>query len=99
MRECKKEYYNKLLEKNKNYVKGIWAVLNGIVRSGSKNANYPEYYMDNDKTINSMEDGVNGFNNFFVNVGPELAAKIKKPEVTQCGDLEYMGTEFQVHFF
>ncbi|XP_060780217.1 uncharacterized protein LOC132888186 isoform X1 [Neoarius graeffei] len=91
IRICKKDYYNKLVEKNKNNIKGIWTVLNGIVRNGSKTTNYPEYYTENDKTINNMEDVVNGFNQFFVNVGPDLAAKIKEPETTQCGDIEDMG--------
>ncbi len=71
-----------------NNIKGTWTVLNGIVRNRSKTTNYLEYYTENDKTINNMEDVVNSFNQFFVNVGQDLAAKIKKPETTQCGDVE-----------
>jgi len=29
MRNCKKDYYNKLQENNKHNIKGIWNILNG----------------------------------------------------------------------
>lgn len=84
MRTCKKEYYNKILDRNKTNMKGLWNVLNSIIRNGAKNKNtgYQEFYIEKDKTINNMEDVVNGFNKFFVNVGPDLADKIQDPEAT-----------------
>ena len=76
MRSCKKEYYNKLVEKNKNNSKGIWNILNSIIRKGTANNKYPDYFIDNNKTINDMNNVVNEFNDFFVNVGPRLADSI-----------------------
>lgn len=58
---CKKEYYNKRLE---NSIKGIRRVLNGIIGNGSTNTNYPHYFIDNDTTLNNINDVVNRFNNF-----------------------------------
>lgn len=80
MRICKKEYYCKILENNKNNIKKIWNILNSIIRNGTRQVNYPQYFIDNDKNINNMDDVVNSFNNFFVNVGLNLAQKI--PNVT-----------------
>lgn len=82
MRRCKKEYYNKILEINKNNMKGLWNTLNSIIRNETKNKNksYPEYFIDKDKIIKNKEDVVNGFNNFFVNVGPNLAKIINDSE-------------------
>lgn len=88
MRKCKKEYYNKILENNKNNTKGLWNVLNSIIRNGSRNNSYPQYFVDNDKTIKKMDDVVNGFNKFFVCVGPELADKINVPE--SDNEVEYV---------
>jgi len=48
MRVCKKNYYNNLLEKNKDNVKGIWNTINTIITKGINKFNYPEYFNDND---------------------------------------------------
>ncbi len=32
MRACKKEYYNKILDKNKDNIKDIWNVLPSIIK-------------------------------------------------------------------
>lgn len=76
MRTCKKDYYNKLLEHNKGNTKGLWSVLNTIIRSGSRVSSYPAHFKDEDKTLHNMDEVVSGFNKFFVNVGPELANQI-----------------------
>lgn len=49
-------------------------MLNSIINKGAKQKSYPQYFRDNVKK-NYMEDVVNSFNNFFVNVGPNLAEK------------------------
>lgn len=41
MRMCKKEYYYTILQNNN--IKGIWNVLNSVIRNGSKISNYPQY--------------------------------------------------------
>lgn len=76
MRKCKKDYYSKLLNNNKNNIKGIWNILNSIIRNDSGHTNYPQYFNDNNIKNYNIDDVVNSFNNFFVNVGPNLAANI-----------------------
>ena len=82
MRIRKKEYYNEILENNKNNIKGIWNILNSIIRNGSRQTNYPEYFIDNDLNVDNIEEVVNKFNHFFVSVGPKLAEKIPDPPMT-----------------
>ena len=36
IRIAKKEYYNKLLDNNKNKIKGIWNILNTVLENSSK---------------------------------------------------------------
>lgn len=43
MRMCKKEYYNKILDNNKNNMKGLWNILNSIIRNGTKNKKLKSY--------------------------------------------------------
>lgn len=56
-------------------------ILNSFIRNGTKtkNTSYLEYYIENEEIINKMEDVVNGFNKFLVN----LAEIIKYPETTE----------------
>ena len=77
MRNCKKEYFTKLIENNKNNTKGIWKVLNSIIRNGSNGISYPDYFDDKGDRIFDKEEVVDRFNRFFVSIGPELAKKIE----------------------
>ena len=79
MRISKKEYYRKLIDNNKNNIKGLWNILNNVIGNGSRQVNYPHEFIENDMTIDNMDDAVNGFNQYFVNVGPILAEKIPVP--------------------
>lgn len=49
MRICKKEHYHKILDNNKNNIRGIWKLLNNIIRNGSGQVHYPQYFIENDK--------------------------------------------------
>lgn len=65
MRTCKKEYYSKIIDNNKNNMRGIWNILNSIVRRGSlrRQSNYPHYFTGNEKNINNVEDVVLSWKN------------------------------------
>uniref|UniRef100_A0A3B5QAJ9 Reverse transcriptase domain-containing protein n=1 Tax=Xiphophorus maculatus TaxID=8083 RepID=A0A3B5QAJ9_XIPMA len=78
MRKCKTDYYSKILENNKLNIKGIWKTLHSLIRKNSSNTTHPKYIIYNDKTLNEKVGIVNGFNEYFVNVGPTLAEQINK---------------------
>jgi len=40
MRTCKKEYYTKQLDNN---IKGMWNILNNIIKNNTRQATYPQY--------------------------------------------------------
>lgn len=90
MRKCKKDYHTQLLDKNKSNVKGIWEVLNSIIRNKQANSAYPDHFIEKDRKITYMSEVVDGFNNFFVDAGPKLANEIcntgKSFDVENCGE-------------
>lgn len=45
MRTCKKECYTKILENNKDNIKGIWNILNSVIRDTPRYINYPQYFI------------------------------------------------------
>lgn len=50
--------------------------MNSIIRNSPKQIGYPKYFIDNNKENYNMDEVANSFNQFFVNVGPDLAGKI-----------------------
>ena len=56
-------------------MRGTWQVLNRIINKTKKQNCMPEHFTCNNKRIVNKKDIANGFNNFFVNVGPQLAKK------------------------
>lgn len=65
-----------MLNKNKNKLKGVWDILNNQRKGGAKKMIYPEYFTDNQGDTYHRIKVVNSMNDFFVNVGPELARNI-----------------------
>lgn len=76
MRISKKDYYKKLIQNSKGNVKGMWNILNSIIKSKCNYNSYPKYFIESDEEIDNLEDAAHRFNKFFANVGPDLAAKI-----------------------
>ena len=79
IRKCEKEYYMKVLEQEKHNIKGTWKILNSIIRKGQKSTSFPDSFENNGATLKNKMDIANGFNDFFVKVGPKLAEKIEEP--------------------
>jgi hypothetical protein len=76
IRISRKEYYKNKLDRNKDNIKGIWNILNSIIRDGVKQNSLPKYFKEDDIENYNMEEVADRFNNFFVNVGPDLESKI-----------------------
>ena len=69
-----------MLEKQKANAKETWKVLNEVINKRKNKRTYPEYFIKSNKRISQKEDIANGFNNFFANVGPNLAKNIPLPK-------------------
>ena len=80
LRFCEKRYYNELLEKNRNDIKETWKILNSITKRKRENPKLTDCFEINNKTIKDPKEIANGFNKFFVSVGPKLAQKIESSD-------------------
>ncbi len=60
------------------------------IRKRKTDLTYPEPFLDKDRKITQITEVVDGFNSFFVDVGPTLAKEIsntgKRFSVEYCGD-------------
>lgn len=64
------------MNNNKNNIRGIWGILNKVIKNNSKHEGHPNYFIENDIEKYDMNDLAECFNKFFVNIGPNLAADI-----------------------
>ena len=69
-----------MLEKQKANVKDTWKILNEVINKRKNKLTYPGYIIKNNKRISKKDDIANEFNNFFTNVGPNLATNIPLPK-------------------
>lgn len=65
IRTSRKEYYNEILNNNKNGIKGTWDILNNIIKNSSRQG-YPQYFTENYIKKDNMNDIVDSFNLFFL---------------------------------
>ena len=71
-----KNYYEQLLNKHTNNIIATWSVLNDMIKKSSKR-DFTAYLVKQDNSvIENIEEIADEFNQFFVNVGPNLAKNI-----------------------
>ena len=80
LRYCEREYYNKSLELHKKDIKKTWKILNEVINKRCKSNSFSKNFIEDGKEITNKQEIADGFNNYFVNIGPELARNIVPPE-------------------
>ena len=71
-----KRYYSNLLSQHKGNMKQTWKVLNECMCKSKSQATFPRCFNSNNVEVVKNQDIANGFNQFFVGVGPSLAKNI-----------------------
>ena len=89
LKKAEKLHYTDLLTANKSNLKKTWQIMKNVVNK-NKVKNVNSKFRLNDGSLTENKSMIsNKFNEFFVNVGPNLAKKI--PE-TGINPLHYMGS-------
>ena len=86
MRARERQYYKEIIEKHKSNLKKTWAVIKSVINK-SKTKSSCKKFKHNGKIIEDGQQIANHFNDFYVNVGENLAKKIPK---TGKNHSEYM---------
>ena len=77
---AKQNYYSSLLSKYKNNSRKTWEVMKELTgKQKLKSSSLPKQIKKDGTIIDCEFQIAQSFNDFFVNVGPSLAKKIKKP--------------------
>ena len=77
IRHAKQLYYYETFEKYKNDIKNTWKTISGILSKSSKTSHPINEIKVNNNTIADQAEICNSLNDFFVDIGPNLALHIK----------------------
>ena len=75
LRLAKKKYYARQFELYKRDMKSTWKIINNVLNKHRKST-YINELRCSDRLLNQSPDIAEAINNFFVNIGPDLARNI-----------------------
>ena len=80
---AEKMYYNDILIKNKSNIRKTWLIIKEISnKRTSKEIKQNKFIATDGSLIDNQQTIAEKFNEFFVNIGPTLAKKIKKQDIS-----------------
>lgn len=96
IRRAKTMYYHAEFDKYKYDIKNTWKTIKDVLNKSQLHKEFPKYFNVANKQITDTQDIASHFNNFFINIGPELAKKIntegKKSFQTYLQNIEVNST-------
>ena len=76
IRKSKRSYFYSKFEHAKNDMRKTWKAINNVLGRSQKQTSQSKFRDECGNCITNSEDISNGFNDFFVNIGPKLASEI-----------------------
>ena len=92
LKQQEKIYYNTLIEKNRSNMKKTWDVIKTVICKKKRATKYSEFFID-DCLTDDPNIISNKFNEYFCNIGPNLAKKIPPGRVSFRQFLQSYRTE------
>ena len=77
IRKSKREYFYRKFKSTQNNIKDTWKNINNMIGRKKNNTQQSSFKMNETEKINEPKTISNAFNDFFVNIGPKLAANIQ----------------------
>ena len=77
LKAAEKEYFSKQLEQNKSNMKRTWDIIKHVINRNKRKSAQEKFKLSNGEITCDKYVVCNKFNNFFVNIGPQLAANIE----------------------
>ena len=76
IRKSKRSHFFTKFDLAKNDMKQTWRTINNVIGKDQKQSSYSKFKDECDNVFTNPQDISNKFNEFFVNIGPELASNI-----------------------
>ena len=81
LKAAEKEYFSKQLEQNKSNMKRTWDIIKHVINRNKRKSAQEKFKLSNGEITCDKYVVCNKFNNFFVNIGPQLAANIENQNI------------------
>ena len=94
-RQTKIQYYKEKFKTHEKNIKKTWDIINNVLGKCKSKDSLPNYFISNNNILSDNFEIAQGFNDFFANIGPELAAKISNTETSYK---DYLGPETNTRF-
>jgi hypothetical protein len=78
IRKAKLDFYNREFDKNKNDIKKTWDTISDVLNKSKLHNEFPTYFNIDGNRISNVSDIASHFNDFFINIGPNLARNINE---------------------
>ena len=79
---AKKQYYDREFSGHKSNLRYLWKLINEVINRNKLKPELPDYFKENETLITDPAEISNKFNEYFINVGRNLAAKIPDSDVS-----------------
>ena len=101
IKSCKASYYNNFFSNNKGNTRETWRGINTILAKNSKNTSVPATLdgIDYNNSTTGPNDISNLFNDYFVEIGPNLAEKIQQSALNFSSFIKPAETTFELTDF
>jgi hypothetical protein len=95
VRKAKNDYYEQKFKEYSQDMKKTWETINTLVKKKKKSNSVPSLFTDEFRNYTTFTEIAEGFNSFFVDVGPRLAN-----EIPHCDTnfQEFLGAPIQQNF-
>ena len=94
-RKEKKKYYHERFEDCVTDIRKTWSLINLIVKKKKCKNDVPCVFTDAQKSYNTFSEIANGFNDFFVDVGPRLSESIPQ---SSKSFRDFLGDQYDEEF-
>ena len=71
---AEREHYEKLFKENQNNMRHSWKILKDVINRRKSTVSTSRFTVNNNLTTDKKKIA-EGFNSFFINIGPDLAKK------------------------
>ena len=81
IRNLEREHYKMLFEQNKNNLKKSWSIIKNLINKNAKKSTRSSFKISG-RVVKNPEIISNSFNEFYINIGKNLAAKIPSNDIS-----------------
>ena len=96
IRKLERDHIENLLVKYRNNLAKSWQVMKDVINKNKQPVSSPPYFEVNDKKITDKNKIANSFNEFYINIGPNLCKSLPPSDVSP---LSYLKNKNNVSMF